>query len=90
MAGFQVVENEAPPQAPPQNNAVAMQMLTIALKALSDRALTGISAAFSLLGLASVWALWWHILATPSAYQLTGLGMYSIFLLALEIIRRRK
>jgi hypothetical protein len=90
MSAFQIV-NEDEPQQQPQaaSNQAAQKMLLFALSQLGKRAVAGLSAAFSLIGLGSVWALWYSVLGQPSPVQLTGIGMYSIFLLCLEVIRRK-
>lgn len=88
MPPFQVVEDSAP-TAPAQSNLAAQKMLLFALGSLSKRAIAGVSAAFSLLGVASVWFLWYTVLPDPTVPKLIGVGMYSVFLLVLELIRKR-
>lgn len=65
------------------------EVLLLALKALSQRTLTAITNAMTLLLVASAWALWWRALAEPSAPQLVGLGGYAAFVLLIDITRRR-
>lgn len=89
MVGFQVVGTEEAQEVAPPNTNAAQRMLLLALGQLSKRALAGISDLFSLIGLASVWALWRATLDAPNATQLVGIGMYSVFLLILEVIRRK-
>lgn len=104
MSGFRVVrEREIDPPAPPppappappapptevskQNTA----MLLLALRALSQRTLTALTNGFSLLLVMSVWALCWHVLSdpNPSSQQLVICGLYALFTLAVDIVRRR-
>jgi hypothetical protein len=89
-----------PPKAPPnpdvamqraaQQSATAQKLLLFALGQLSKRTVAGFSALFSLFGLLSVWFLYFSILQEPNNTQLIGIGMYSLFLLLLEALRRRK
>jgi len=63
-------------------------MLLLGLKALSQRALVALSACYTLLTVASAFALWWRVLPEPSVFQLVGLGLYGIFILAVQVVRR--
>lgn len=91
--GFEVVggtETDFPPQpAPIVDNGVAIAMLTIGLKALSQRALTAATDLFTLLTVASAFWLWWSIPA-PNDRQITSLTIYALFILAANYIVRRK
>ena len=74
---------------PDQNKSdAASQMLFMALKALSQRALVALSACFTLITVGSAFALWWRVLPEPSVLQLVGLGLYALFLLSIHILRR--
>jgi prepilin signal peptidase PulO-like enzyme (type II secretory pathway) len=86
---FEVVgpETDEPAAAPPPQ--LVTQMLTIALTALSQRALTALASLFSIVLAASAFVLWYMILPNPSPNQLVGLGMYAAFILALHVIRNR-
>lgn len=98
--GFEAIAEQDIPTIPPkpadkpqsnvaQDAHIATQMLLLALKALSERAIVALSALFTAGGLASAWWLWSTILPNPSVLQLVGIGMYAVFLLALEFVRRR-
>jgi len=92
MAGFDrlaIVEDEAEVPAPKADNAAAQRVLMFALAQLGKRSLAGVSDLFSLIGLGSVWALWFAALANPNTLQLIGISIYSAFLLVLEFIRRK-
>lgn len=99
MSKFAVIE-ESPvdattkTQGQPAINAVSIQMLTMALKALSARAVAALSylwrEMFTAAGLYSAWYLWQAAGTNPSVSQLIGLGMYGMFILALELVRRRQ
>ena len=65
-------------------------MLTIALGALSQRALIALASMFSIVLAGTVFALFYITLPNPSIYQLIGLGMYALFILALHVIRSRR
>ena len=64
-------------------------MLLLALKALSQRTVVAVSNLFTLAALGSVCWVWSSVLPTPDTYKLVGAGCYSLFVLALEFIRRR-
>lgn len=81
----------APPEpAAPRTVTVAERQITdLLIKGIGQRAITIISTLFTLLLAASAWWLWWSALPQPTPTQLIGLGMYSVFVLALEYVRRR-
>ena len=81
-------EIEAPAPASSSAKSAGMHMLYLGLKALSQRALVALSALFTLLTVASAFALWWRVLPDPSVFQLIGLGLYAIFILAVHLVRR--
>lgn len=78
------------PSARPAAPAWTAQALTIALMALSQRAAIALASLFSILLAASVFALYWKVLPNPSVESLTGLGLYSIFIIGLHVVRARK
>lgn len=90
--GFEIVggtETEAVKPPPAPDNGVAIAMLTIGLKALSQRALTAATDLFSLLTIASCFYLWF-LTPKPDVYQITSLTLYGILILAINWIVRRK
>lgn len=92
--GFEVVggtETDLPPQptTTPVDNGVAITMLTIGLKALSQRALTAAMDLFSLITMASAFWLWWSI-PVPNDRQILSLTIYALLVLAINVIVRRK
>lgn len=90
--GFEVVggtETDLPPPPAPVDNGVAIAMLTIGLKALSQRALTAATDLFTLLTVASAFWLWWSI-PLPNDRQITSLTIYALFILAANYLVRRK
>jgi CHASE2 domain-containing sensor protein len=95
--GFTVIgETDVPdppaPAAPPDHTAwtkANAEMLLLALKALSQRTLTAITNAMTLLLVGSAWMLWWRVLPEPSVPQLVGLGGYAVFVLLIDVVRRR-
>lgn len=64
-------------------------MLFLGLKTLSQRTIVALSNAFTLLTCASAFWLWQDVLPNPNVYQLIGLFLYGVFLLALHIVRRK-
>ncbi len=90
--GFEVVggqEFEPKPAAAPVDNGVAIAMLTIGLKSLSQRALTAATDLFSLLTISSCFWLWWSIPA-PNDRQIISLTLYGLLILAINWIVRRR
>lgn len=89
---------EAPPQAPqvaapqqktPVLNGVAIQMMTMALGALSQRAVIALAACFTLLTVGSAFWLWMSI-PDPNTNQIISLSIYAVLVLAINVIVRRK
>lgn len=64
--------------------------LTIALTALSQRAAIALASLFSILLAGSVFLLYWKVLPNPTVESLIGLGLYSIFIIGLHVVRTRK
>lgn len=89
--GFEVVGGtEAEERSTlPVDNGIAIAMLTIGLKALSQRALTAATDLFTLLTVASAFWLWWSIPA-PNDRQIASLTIYALFILAANYLVRRK
>ena len=99
MAGFQAI-SERPaeaqvaehPAAAAQAAAVpahATRLVLIALKALSERALVALSNLFSLLLAGSVFWLAYTALPGPTTQQITVVGLYGVFVLALHLVKRK-
>lgn len=91
--GFEVIEGGEQPArtnpAPPVDNAVAITMLTIGLKALSQRALTAATDLFTLLTVGAAFYLW-YLTPEPNDRQILSLTIYGLFTLAANWIVRRK
>jgi len=91
---FEVVDEatEIPPQTrPSQPHAqnVAIGMLGLALKALSQRALIALADLFTLFTAFTVFWLWWSI-PDPNEKQIVALTLYAVFILAINVVVRRK
>lgn len=89
--GFEVVggtEAESKP-AIPVDQGVAIAMLTIGLKALSQRALTAVTDLFTLVTCAGAWWLW-MLTPEPSYQQIIHNSIFALFVLAANYIVRRK
>ena len=86
-------EVQAPPAAPSpeqiKQQQVATQMLALALRTMSQKALIAVSSLFTAAALFSAWWLWNSVLPDPSDRQLVGVGLYALFILILEFVRRR-
>jgi hypothetical protein len=89
MAAFEVVPEEVAQQNPSPQSTNAQKILLFALGELNKKFVVAISNLFSLFGLASVWLLCDKILEEPSTQKLIGVGIYCLFLLMLEGIRRK-
>lgn len=87
---FEIVADlpDAPPSAP-RNSDVAAQALILGLGALSQRALAGGKAFFTLLSVGSAWWLW-AATRQPDVYQIVSLSIYAAFILAMNWIVWRK
>lgn len=87
---FEVVHDETEPrQAPPQQNSASIAMLTLALRALSERAVIALADLFTLLTVGSAFWLWWTI-PDPNPQQIVSLSIYAAFILAANWLIRRK
>jgi hypothetical protein len=93
----QVEPTAAPPapQAPPPQqktsplNGVAIAMMQMALIALGQRALVALAACFTLLTVGSAFWLW-YLTPEPTDRQIVSLTIYAVFVLAINMIVRRK
>lgn len=88
--GYEVDNVVEHPRAAPAAPSLATEMLTIALKALSQRFVVALSSLFGLALAGSVFALYWKVLPDPSIQTLVGLGLYAWFVLSLIYLRYRK
>ena len=84
--GFEIVGGT---ETEPQASGVHIAMLTLALKALSQRALVALADLFTLLTVGSAFWLWASIPA-PNDRQIIALSIYACFVLAANYIVRRK
>jgi hypothetical protein len=88
---LEVVEDDnATPPPTDRRDERAAQALMLALTALSQRALVALASLFSLATVASVFWLGMAISANPSPYQIGTLAIYAGFVIAVNIIVRRK
>jgi hypothetical protein len=88
--GFEIVggtEVEQPPA--PAASGLHIAMLTIALKALSQRALTAAMDLFCLITCAGAWVLW-YVTPNPNPQQIVHNSIFAVFVLAANWIVRRK
>jgi len=83
---FEVVEEEEPGKA----ESALTSLLLLNLKTLSQKTLVALASLFSLITVASVFWLAMVIIHDPNVYQLVGLGGYALFVLAANVIVRRK
>lgn len=69
--------------------AQATNILLLSLAVVSKRFVTALSHLFTAAALLSAWFLWSRILPNPSINQIAGASLYSIFVLAVDYVRRR-
>lgn len=87
--GFEIVggtETEAPAS---QATSAQVLMLTMALKALSQRALVAATDLFTLITCAGAWWLWF-LTPEPTTFQIVHNSIFALFVLAANYIVRRK
>lgn len=89
--GFEVVGGtEVEPRPTPQaDNSVAIAMLTVALKALSQRALIALMDCFTLITCAGVFTVW-YLTPDPNPNQIVHNSIFAVFVLAANYIVRRQ
>jgi len=89
-APFQIVPDEDDPPSPKGASAdKSVSLLLLAIKTLGQRALVAITDLFTLITVASAWFLWW-ITPDPTVLQIAKLSIYAVFVLAANVIVRRK
>lgn len=91
LIGEQDVPDEAP-TAPTNTAALTKlntEMLMLALRALSNRAMTAVTNLFTIGLVVSAWMLWSRVLDNPTDRQLAALGGYAVFCIAVDVVRRR-
>lgn len=86
--GFEIVGGTETDQ-PPQATGVQIAMLTIALKALSQRALVAATDLFTLITCTGAWWLW-YLTPSPTYQQIVHNSIFAVFVLAANYIVRRK
>lgn len=89
---FEVVRDEPTPegiQDSPQT-AAASAALLLALRALSARAFIALLDAFALFTVALVFWLWLSIIAKPTPEQIVAMTIFSIFVVGINLIVRRR
>ena len=86
---FRIISEDTPSKTDQALEKAGMQTLMLGLGALSKRAVIALQSMFVLLATGSAFVLWWSVLPSPSVLQLTGLGMYALFVLAASIIVRK-
>lgn len=88
--GFEVVGGtEVEPRPAPPDNGVAIAMLTVALKALSQRALVAATDLFTLITCTGAFWLW-MLTPDPTYQQIIHNSIFALFILAANWIVRRK
>lgn len=84
------LSSPVPPPPPPRPSSTAAEqqaatgILMLALRALSQRAVTGVANLFVLLGAASAFWLWLTILPSPSILQIVAVSIYGMLMVVLD------
>lgn len=86
--GFEVIGGTEAEPRPPEDNKVAIAMIMLGIKALSQRALTAATDLFTLITVSGAFYLW-MVTPKPDAYQITSLSIYAVFTLAANYIVRK-
>lgn len=84
---------EEPAQSPQQTQkeqAATVQMLRIALSALSKRFVVAIASLVDFTLITSAFVLWWSIIHEPNTFQIVTASIYSMFILSIIWLRNRK
>jgi len=88
---FEVIDNDAPNNPPAAAESDPSKFVDVLLAIFSQKTAVMVSGFYSLLTVASVFWLSYVIIPNnPSVYQLVGLGGYASFVIAVNIIVRRK
>ena len=84
----EIREDQPDPALARAANAAAVSALALGLKALSQRALAGARAVFTLLSVGTCFWLW-NNTPEPTILQIVSLSLYAIFILAANYIVRK-
>ena len=86
------LEGQAAPaaSATAEDKSLALDVILLALKVLGQRTMMIAAHAYPVLALGAAFALWWRVMDSPTPFQLTGLGLFGVFLLCMQILRGRK
>jgi hypothetical protein len=77
------------PEPPSRIEQAATNVLMMALRALSQRAVIALMNLFCLITALSAFYLWLVTMPSPSILQLVGLALYGILIVGLNILVRR-
>jgi hypothetical protein len=72
-----------------QQQSAALAGLFLALKALSQRSIVALAGLVDFCLIASAFALWWQIIASPTWVQIASSTIYSVFIGCLVLMRRK-
>ena len=87
--GFEVIEGTGDQNQSSEDHSAATAGLILALKALSQRALIAIDNLFTLITVCLVFWLWKSV-PQPDTYQIIQLGIFAVFVLAANVIVRKR
>ena len=84
----EVLDEQVDPALARAANAAAVSALALGLKTLSQRAIAGSRALFTLASAASCFWLW-NAIPSPTPTQIVSLSLYAVFILSLNVIVRK-
>ncbi len=88
---FEVIEDDSEEQQAPAVSPHTLDTILAGLKALPRKTAAAVAACFALVTTASVFCLALLIIPRePNSFQLTGLAGYALFVIAINVINRRK
>lgn len=89
---FEVVPDDdeiATPEAEKKDHQAALSLLMLGVKTVSQRAVAAIADLFFLATVFSAFYLW-SVIPDPNVFQVVALTIYAVFILAANVIVRRK
>lgn len=86
--GFDLIEGGEDSPPPKKQDDAGLNLLTLGLRALSQRAVAAIADLFTLATVASAWWLW-MLTPNPNINQIVSLSLYGMLILAANWIVRR-
>jgi hypothetical protein len=88
---FELVQDDDPaPRDEPADAGRSADLLLLSLQALSKRTIVALGNLYSMFMVGSAWFLFMRTLPSPTEYQLVGLFLYGLLIIAVHVIIRRE